>query len=113
MSCCQQTYMHSKKNILGILQENVKEHSIVSLWKDTNKEEIEIFIGLLLRMGLDTKPSMKCYWSQFILYKNEFPNRSGISRNRFEALLSMIHFSDNEKCPQGNRLTKKNVLLIF
>lgn len=47
----------------------------------------------------------------FILYNNEVSSQCVISRTRFETLLSTIHFSDKEKCPEGDRLFKVRELV--
>lgn len=100
-----------QKTIEGTLLNNVAKNSIIALWKDTNIEEMKIFLGLLLWMGLVKKPRLKSYWSQGVLYASEFPKASGMSRNRFEALLSMIHFADNELDDGNNRLYKLSPLI--
>ena len=63
-------------------------------------------------MGLNSRPTFASYWSTDVLYKNLV---SGvISRNRFEMLLRMIHFSDRENETTGDKLYKiKPVLDIM
>ncbi|KAJ8875770.1 hypothetical protein PR048_023669 [Dryococelus australis] len=56
---------------------------------------MKIFLALLLWMSMGKKPTLKCYWSKNVLYKINL-SVNGMSRNRFEALLTMIHFSNNE-----------------
>lgn len=93
--------------IKGILEETPS--SRLNLWVDTNADEIKVFFGMLLWMGLDKKPTISDYWSRDILYIS--PASKYMSRNRFELLMNMIHFSDNEKCPPNNRLFKIQPLL--
>nr|CAH7727590.1 unnamed protein product [Callosobruchus chinensis] len=57
-------------------------------------------------MGLDQKPTLRDYYSKKILFKSELPKLSGISWNRFEALLYFLHISDDENCPPGDRSYK-------
>lgn len=71
---------------------------------------IKLF-GLLLWMGLDMKPSSKQYWSRATIYSNEFVKDIGIPRNRFESLLNIICFSNNEECPVGDRFFKVQPLI--
>ncbi|KAI4476280.1 PREDICTED: piggyBac transposable element-derived protein 4-like isoform X1 [Polistes canadensis] len=78
-------------------------------WKPTNSEEIKIFLGLLLWMDLVQVPLTKC-WSIDPLYNFPFP-RSKMSQNRFELLLSNLHFANNEAIQQNNRLGKVLLLL--
>lgn len=54
--------------------------------------------------------SIRDYWSTQWLLKNDVA-RSVMSRNRFELLLKMCHFSDNNLCPEGDRLYKIQPIL--
>lgn len=90
----------------GILNENVLPHSVLASWSDLDRNGFLAFTAVILWMGLDSKPKIRDYWSQNILYKNDFCKKINISRNRFQSILSMIYFSDNETCPPGNRLHK-------
>jgi hypothetical protein len=49
------------------------------------------------------------YWRKSDLYLSNATK--SMSRNRFEILLRMWHFSDNELCPKGDRLYKIQSLL--
>lgn len=63
-------------------------------WQDTNVEELQRFIGLLLWMGLVQYPSIESYWSKMNIYSNAI--KSVMSRNRFQLLLKTWHFNNNE-----------------
>ncbi|XP_029054531.2 piggyBac transposable element-derived protein 4-like [Osmia bicornis bicornis] len=80
------------------------EQARINRWKPTNSEEIKIFLGLLLWMGLVQVP-LTTYWSTDSLYNFPFP-RSKMSRNRFELLLSNLHFANNVAIQCNNRLGK-------
>lgn len=90
-----------------------KPKSRVHKWTDTNADEIELFFALLLWMGLCRFPSITDYWSSDEVYKNELPKY--MSRNRFQLILRMLHFSDNENTTQTgdnpDRLRKIRPLL--
>ena len=79
-------------------------------WKETNSEEMEAFIGLLLWMGLVKMPSIKCYWQQSKLYRNSVAQQT-MTRNRFQLLLKLWHFADNETTPKDDRLHKVRKLV--
>lgn len=98
-------YAH-QRIVQGILDENIFPHSVLASWYDTDRHEIMTAVAIIIWMGLDDKPRIRDYWSQNLLYKNDFCKKTNLSRNRFQSLLSMIHFSDNETCPPGNRLHK-------
>lgn len=72
--------------------------SRISRWYETDDNEIETFLGLLLWMGLCHFPCMSDYWSKDPIYHcnvNKY-----MSRNRFELLLRVLHFSDNDNNAQ-------------
>lgn len=66
----------------------------VQHWYDTNITEMKKFIGILFWMGLCPYPSIECYWNKNMLYQNKL--KSCMSRNRFQLLLRMWHFHNNE-----------------
>ncbi|KAJ8953498.1 hypothetical protein NQ318_023619 [Aromia moschata] len=99
-----------QKIILGITNETLRENSLLTQWKDTNPTEILTFLGMLMWMGLDQKPTLKDYFSRNILYNNGVGKYVGMSRIRFELLLSNIHFSNNES-PSNSRLDKIQTLV--
>ena len=74
-------------------------------WTDTNPEEVKKFLGLVQWMGLVRLGTLESYWAKHGIYKQCIP-RLIMPRNRFQALLSMIHFSNNEEIQQGDRLAK-------
>ena len=79
-------------------------------WVPTDIHEIKRFFGLLLFMGIVRMPSISDYWSQEEMFKNAFAANT-MSRNRFELLLRMVHFADNEQNPNNDRLHKIQSLL--
>lgn len=58
----------------------------------TTRKEIQIFIGLYLRMGLMKAHCVRAYWSAATRYPLVADE---MSRNRFELLARHIHFCDN------------------
>lgn len=87
-----------------------KSKSRMTKWVPTDSEEIKKFLGLLIWMGLVRLGSIPSYWSTSDIYKNNVAAKI-MSRNRFELLLSNIHFSNNEEIPQGDRLGKIQPLI--
>jgi hypothetical protein len=61
-------------------------------------------------MGIVRMNSLRDYWSRKWILKTDVA-RSVMSRKRFEILLKMLHFSDNEQCREGDRLYKVQPLL--
>lgn len=86
-----------------VINKGLSEKSRVHRWKDTNSEEIKTFFGICLWMGLSRYPKMADYWRKSNLYSNKISEH--MPRNRFELLLRMLHFSNNEE-PSNDRLSK-------
>lgn len=84
--------------------------SRIRSWTATDQKEMLKFLGLIGYMGLVKMPHIADYWSRQRLYKNEVAGNV-MSRNRFELLLSMWHFSNNEECPSGDRIFKLSPLM--
>ncbi|XP_053989515.1 piggyBac transposable element-derived protein 4-like [Hylaeus volcanicus] len=75
-------------------------------WTPTNKNEIKRLFGLIIWMGMVKLPSLRLYWSQDpSIFSQTFP-RTIMSRDRFELLMRMLHFADNEAVDASNRLSK-------
>lgn len=90
--------------------ENVTPGSRIKSWKPTNAGEIEYFIGILMWMGLCQLPAITSYWSNKIIYNNQI--KSIMPRNRFQLLLKMLHFSNNDdENVEDDRLRKITPLL--
>ncbi|KAG5868230.1 hypothetical protein JTB14_014176 [Gonioctena quinquepunctata] len=83
---------------------NVTRKSRLNQWYPTNEQEIRKFVGFYIWMGLNCRPAIASYWSTDVLYKNQVSQV--LSRNRFEMLLRMIHFSDRENETNNDRLYK-------
>ena len=87
-----------------------KPYSRLKKWSLTNSEEIKQFLGLFLWMGLVRLGCLENYWSKKRIYLQAIPT-SVLSRNRFQLLLSMIHFSDNATTQDSDRLAKIQPLI--
>lgn len=114
--CTEQLVSHIVKET-NIYAQQAKEKNkfpksrLRTTWIDTNEEELEIFFGILLWMGLCRFPTLQNYWSKSLLYQNEVKNK--LSRNRFELLLRTLHFSNNMNfdVEHADRLRKLRPLL--
>ncbi|CAH2006536.1 unnamed protein product [Acanthoscelides obtectus] len=89
---------------------DVPHSSRLHKWSPTDRQEMQRFLGLVGYMGLVRMPTVRHYWSRKPLFRNEFIS-SVMSRNRFELLLQLWHFSDNQICPEGDRLYKVQPLI--
>lgn len=84
--------------------ENLPPKSRINKWVDTDDKQIEKLMGIIMWMGLVKLPQLKDYWSKNSLYENTI--KKVMSRNRFELLLRMLHFNNNDTAVPGDRLHK-------
>jgi hypothetical protein len=81
---------------------------------ETDHDEIEQYLGILLRMGLVSMPRYRMYWSNELRFP---PVADVIGRNRFFDLNRYLHFSDNSKVvkkrddPEYDRFSKVRPML--
>lgn len=87
----------------------LSKFSQLSKWTPTSIEEIHNWLGLVMGMGLVQMREIEMYWSNTILFSTEFGKI--ISRNRFQLLTSMIHYSNNETADKNNRLYKLGTIV--
>ena len=58
----------------------------------TDRDEIEKYLGILVKMGIVHLPRYRMYWATETRFA---PLANGMSRNRFAELQKFIHFNDN------------------
>ena len=80
-----------------MLDQVVHQSNLYSLQKNghlanTSKKELEQVIGMFFRMGLVRMAGVRAYWENGTNYQ---PVSGVMSRNRFQLLLTIIHFVDN------------------
>ncbi|KAJ8970455.1 hypothetical protein NQ314_001227 [Rhamnusium bicolor] len=102
-------YMVDQTN-LYVQQIGPIRRSKTKSWVPTNHNEMETFIGILLWMGLFKLPKLRNYWSKNFLYENNISKT--MTRNRFEQLLKMWHFNDNNDESYANDRLRKISPLI-
>ena len=89
--------------------ENIAEQTnLYSVQKDgksvnTSKAEIDLFIGLFLRMGLVQAYSLRALWAEETRYDKVADH---MARNRYEKLASHIHFTDNSTVMEEEKKNK-------
>lgn len=82
-------------------------------WSPTNLAEMKKIFGLILYMGLVKLPKISDYWSRDEIMGQQFP-QTIMSRNRFELLLQMLHFSQRDEDNRMDRLHRvRNLLNIM
>ena len=86
-------YGKSNKNKLKLLDNFI----------EVNREELLLFFGILLYMGIVKLPSMRDYWSNDIIFGNH-PMRNYMLRDRFEIILASLHYSLDSEIFYKNKL---------
>lgn len=79
-------------------------------WRDKNQQnfsashdEIKTFLGILLLSGYHRLPEERHYWSTDLGVQLV---SAAMTRNRFQALKSVLHFADNHNLPAGEKCAK-------
>lgn len=83
---------------------NLSRNARIKKWKETDVQEIKTFFGLIIWMGMDKMPAIGHYWRNTTLYSSNILQY--MSKNCFELLLGVLHFSDNNTATSNNRLYK-------
>lgn len=80
----------------------LKPQSRFHKWYDVSVSEMKAFLALHLCMGLVEKPETEDYWASF--WPTYTPGFGKVmSRNRFENILSFLHFANNDEYAQRDR----------
>ncbi|XP_067950223.1 piggyBac transposable element-derived protein 4-like [Watersipora subatra] len=74
---------------------NLPPYSRARAWTDTDEVEMKAFLGLLLNMGLNQKPTIAAYWDETNSSQETPYFRNVMTVNRFKLLLQFFHVSDN------------------
>ena len=83
--------MMSDPNIQA--QMNTKQRSLFSVWKETNRDEMWLYICICLLMGIIHKPNIHASWSREHIFSTPIFGRL-MRRDRFKQFRKMIHFTD-------------------
>jgi hypothetical protein len=74
-------------------------------WTETTEDELWKLIALIIYFGLVNVSSFHHYWSTKTLYHGLWA-RAMMSRDRFKALMAMLHVSDFGTEDSGNKLRR-------
>ena len=69
-------------------------NSYLKNWTDLTVNELQVFIGLVIVMGIVHKPNINSYWSRDELYNTPIFSKV-MPRDRFKVILRFLHFNDN------------------
>lgn len=85
-----------------------KPSARMSKWDNITVQTLKVFLGMLMWQGLMKLPHVRDYWSTNRLFSNEVSKE--MSRNKFELIMCMLHFGDNDT-QEGDLLYKIQHLL--
>ena len=91
---------------------NIKQRSLFHLWRDTNRDEMWLYICICLLMGIIHKPVIHAYWSRQQILSTPIFSRL-MRRDRFKQLRKIIHFADSLNEDPDDELRKLRFFLEF
>lgn len=74
-------------------------------WESISQDELFSFLGLCFLMGIVKKPSIPDYWSEEVILSTPIFSKV-MSRNRFQLILTNLHFSNNATADKTDKLHK-------
>lgn len=97
--------MESNRYYQQIAQAKKSPYSRLRQWRETDVNEMYTFLAVYMLMVRNQKISVSEYWSTDRLLCSPIFHEI-ISKNRFDLLMSMLHFCNNEKQPENDKLFK-------
>ena len=92
----EQTNLYAKQYMKDNLEYlATKPHARAKKWKETNKEEMKVFLEIVFLMGLDKRPELQLYQSTNRLFFTPVHGQT-MSYDRFLLLLKYLHFDENQ-----------------
>ena len=89
-------------------------NSYLKNWTDLTVNELQVFTGLVILMGIVHKPNINSYWPRDELYNTPFFSKV-MPQDRFKVILRVLHFNDgatyNAEHADCDRLHKVRPLL--
>lgn len=80
-----------------------KNKYAVNNWCNTDPQEMKMFLGIVMYMGLVPMSSIRHYWKKDEYFNTKISQT--MPRFRFESMLTLFHCANNENA-QGGRLAK-------
>ena len=89
-------------------QENPDKKSIHGLkWRAVTTDELHVFFGLIMVMGVIKKPNIHMYWSRDEVFGGSpIFCKEVMSRNRFTSIMKFLRFSSAASVVQNNPRTR-------
>ena len=93
--------------LIDLIVEESTLYCLKNNWPNLNvsKEEIKVFLGILIVSGYNTLGSKRVYWST----GNDLRNHAiceAMRHDRFELIMKCLHFKDNDDLDKNNKYSK-------
>ena len=73
----------------------LKPKSVFAQWNTVSLQEIKRFFSIIIHMSVLRMTSLRDYWSLHLIIHTSYAASVGMSRDRFLALLTMLHLNNN------------------
>ena len=93
--------------LIDLIVEQSTLYCLKNNWPNLNvsKEEIKVFLGILIVLGYNPLGSKRYYWST----GNDLRNHAiyeAVRRDRFELIIKCLHFKDNDDLDKNDKYCK-------
>jgi hypothetical protein len=97
--------------ILASKPSGPKGFSCMSKWTDTDKDELKVYLALILLQGIVQKPGLEMFWSTRPLLDTPYI-RQIMTGQRFFLLHQSLHFVNNSSMSSGLSKAEKSMYKI-
>ena len=104
------TNSFNEKSLSNLTKKEMRFYNY-SRWKYTTVEEIKLFHGLILWMGIHSNKDYKDNWSNDYIYSSNISKF--MSRNRFMMLNTFLHLDDSKKDPKTDKIFNIRYVLNY
>ena len=100
--------------MIDLIVDQSTQYCLSKNWPNliVTKEEIKVFLGILIVSGYDTLGSKRDYWSTGDDLRNKAIYEA-IRRDRFEVIMKCLHFKDNDTLDKNDKYSKIRPLLDY
>ncbi len=100
-----------------VLELMVEQSIVYAIFKGEHnyivtKEEMKVFLGILIVSGFVPVPSRRMFWETSTLTRNEAVYRA-MRRNKFEKIMQYLHLKDNTSLNMADKYTKLRPLITL
>ena len=100
--------------MIDLIVNQSTQYCLSKNWPNLNvtKEEIKVFLGILIVLGYNPLGSKRNYWSTGDDLRNKAIYEA-MRRDRFEVIMKCLHFKDNDTLDKNDKYSKIRPLLDY